>query len=255
MAEEVQKLFGDSLPGPASERLMTRAVKVEKRKQNIASPKRIQRPVGYDYPELATEIESRDDQNQAAEELRKNKTLDMLNTFGFVFKNQEKEKKKQAQTEGKKQSERAYKRVENLGSTKGRIKESAKIGLEARGAISEKRFTGEIFIVTLLLSLFKDFSDVLDLGTLGTVINLPVTIALFITFWGLGNRIRKLVIRRFIGAIILETIPFLNIVPVYTILTLWMRIKSDSDEEKAKRQEEEKERQTKNQRDNIENEK
>jgi len=245
MAERIENVLGNELAGPAGQQLAARGMRRKKIAKQKILPKKNQglRELNYQGPAY---LESPEEQNQAGQELRKNRTLDMLGNFGLRGGGQ-KESIQDKQKEWERQAEDAYKRIESLKSTRGRVKEGVKVGFEARGAIAEKRFTGGIFIVTLLLSLFKDFSDILDLGTLGTIINIPVTIALFITFWGMGQTIRKFVIKRFIGAIILEFIPFLNIIPLYTILTLWMRIKSDNDKAKEDNQRKEEERQIKNQ--------
>lgn len=109
------------------------------------------------------------------------------------------------------------------------ILSGAKLGLELRRTVDESRFEGIPFLIILLMAVTKDFiidpiSDAGTLGILGALVNILINVVFFIFFFGKGAFLRKLAIRM-IAPITIEYIPYLSMLPTYTLLILWMRYK------------------------------
>lgn len=109
----------------------------------------------------------------------------------------------------------------------GAAKQGLVMGVQMRQAIKQGDFSGGNFITVLLLSVLKDFVDIVAIGTIGVLINIPITIFLFIVFFMQLSVIKKYLLKRFIWPMIIEFIPFLSIFPAYTISTIWLKMKID----------------------------
>lgn len=106
------------------------------------------------------------------------------------------------------------------------VKQGVSVGLMLRKEISEGRFSGATFIVVIILSLFKDFVDIGTLGSIGWIINIAVILILFIALYG-NRAILKRFFLRIIITIIAESIPFLSILPIYTVVAIWIKMSAD----------------------------
>ena len=113
------------------------------------------------------------------------------------------------------------------GGPAGAAMRGFSLGMNLRQQAADGRFDGGAFYTVLFLSAIKDFVDLVTLGTIGTLINIFVTFALIIFFLGKRSILRRLLIRFFIGPMIVEMIPFLNIFPTYTIATIMFKLKAD----------------------------
>lgn len=109
-------------------------------------------------------------------------------------------------------------------------KEAIKFGF----AIRKEGWTTENFFVVLLLSVLKDFYDFIDLGTLGPILNIFVSIVLFIVLFNTGGKIRSRLFKFFFGAIIIEFIPWLSVFPFYILSTIFAKIHMDKKDKENK---------------------
>lgn len=109
----------------------------------------------------------------------------------------------------------------------GEVWEGVKIGFELRREMAEKGMTAGVFFTILLLSVLKDFGDLVSLGTTGWLVNIAISTALFIVFFMQRSFIKRFLIKRFIFPVIIEFIPFLDFFPTYTIMAILLKLKLD----------------------------
>ncbi len=90
------------------------------------------------------------------------------------------------------------------------------------------RLDGGVFYGLLLLSAVKDASDFFTLGTGGTFINIATVMAYAMIIISQPVAARRLIFKRNVGPAILEFIPFVSGLPLYTISIIYMKIKMDA---------------------------
>lgn len=115
----------------------------------------------------------------------------------------------------------------NLAKKRKRVEEVEIEIDELKNKINDARFDGGVFYAILLLSIAKDLIDVLTLGIIGTIANFFIVPLLFITSLLRGTRIKSKLIKRFIIPMGLETIFGLNMLPLYTLTTLILKVMAD----------------------------
>ncbi len=115
------------------------------------------------------------------------------------------------------------------------VKKGIQLGKYLRKRIDETRFDGGSFFAVLILSLIKDFSDVITFGVSSFVTTFVITPALIIIFlMRKGNIFKRYLKKKLIFAPIIKLIPFINIYPAYTILTLNLKLKMNKKVRKLK---------------------
>ena len=75
-------------------------------------------------------------------------------------------------------------------------------------------------IITLIFAILKDFIDLVTLGILGLITNIIAWIVISFYLSGKVGFIKRWLYRRYIFALILELIPFINMIPQWTIFVL-----------------------------------
>lgn len=75
-------------------------------------------------------------------------------------------------------------------------------------------------IFTFFCALLKDFIDIASLGILGIFTNIIIWIVISVYLWGKVGFVKKLLYRRIIFVIILEFIPFINMIPQWSVFVL-----------------------------------
>ncbi len=110
------------------------------------------------------------------------------------------------------------------------IKAGIELGMTLRQEIEDTNFSGGVFWTVLLLSIVKDAWDLIvgwaDLGLSGTLINVVITVALFITFFFKINFFEKM-FWRIVWAMGAEFIPLLDLFPSYVISTILLKYHSE----------------------------
>jgi len=81
-----------------------------------------------------------------------------------------------------------------------------------------KRSSFPYFILTI--AVLKDFFDLISLGFFGIILNIFAFIALRIWLLGKVGFMKRYLYRRYIFTLILEFIPFINMIPQWTIFVL-----------------------------------
>jgi hypothetical protein len=121
----------------------------------------------------------------------------------------------------------AFQKVAKKRSAITAVNQGVMLGLDLRGKIADGKFDSGTFYVVLFISILKDLLDVLTLGILGTVFNFFLGTVLFIIFLGKRSFFKKFIMKRYIKVWVLESIPFINIFPLFTIGTIMFKIKCD----------------------------
>ncbi|MDO8495557.1 MAG: hypothetical protein Q7S32_03500 [bacterium] len=81
-----------------------------------------------------------------------------------------------------------------------------------------------VFIFALVLSIIADIVEIVTLGTIGWLVGLVIDFILFITF-GMTRAGQKQW-KKLVGALVAESIPGINILPVRSIMVIWSFIAS-----------------------------
>lgn len=131
------------------------------------------------------------------------------------------EEKNEKKTEW--QTGRAFLAVARKRSAGEAIKQGIALGSNLRSQISDTKFEGSTFYTVLLLSVVKDLLDILTVGTIGALANFVITPALIMIFFMKRPILKRLLIRFFLGSIILEGIFGIAIFPAYTISTFMLK--------------------------------
>ena len=109
------------------------------------------------------------------------------------------------------------------------IKQGTILGEHLRREIADGKF--DAFIAVLILSLFKDIFDGITLGTIGSLLNIAISITLFIVFFLRKSRFKRWLIKKFVWRyiiiVIIEFIPGINIFPAYTVSAILLKLKVD----------------------------
>ncbi|MDA3840464.1 MAG: hypothetical protein PF572_05205 [Patescibacteria group bacterium] len=122
-----------------------------------------------------------------------------------------------------------------LFSKKEALKWGIKMGFHLRSKITETRFDGASFFTVLTISIIKDFSDFATGGLASYITTWIITPIIFLVFFmRKGNFIKRLAMKRFIFAPIVELIPFINIFPTYTLLTIMLKLRMNKKVTKLK---------------------
>ena len=74
--------------------------------------------------------------------------------------------------------------------------------------------------ITLIFAILKDFGDLVTLGILGTITNIIAWIVIRLYLFKKVGFIKRALYRQYIFALILEFIPFINMIPQWTIFVL-----------------------------------
>lgn len=111
------------------------------------------------------------------------------------------------------------------GGVTNAITEGLKTGGRLRATSNRTGFKGSSFAIILLLSIAKDFLDIVTVGLFGTIINIFISVILFSFFFLRSSLFSRIFIRIFVWPIIIEFIPFGNIFPSYTLAALLLRSK------------------------------
>lgn len=83
-----------------------------------------------------------------------------------------------------------------------------------------------VFLLTLPLSIIADTIEIITLGTLGWFIGLGID---FILFLILGfTRAGRKQWKKLISALLAESVPFINVLPIRTIMLIWSFMASRS---------------------------
>lgn len=108
------------------------------------------------------------------------------------------------------------------------IKQGILLGSEIRQEISDGRFDGGTFYAVLFLCVIKDSIDLVTLGTIGVIVNIFITITLFIVFFLKKSFLKKYLIKRYIWPMIIEFIPIVCAFPSYTVSCILLKMKLDN---------------------------
>lgn len=113
------------------------------------------------------------------------------------------------------------------------------IGEHLRQKIMQGSFTS--FIIAMCLAALKDVWDLtifVDLGFLAMMMNIIVTAALIRLTWFQGIWLKRLIVRKLLGRIIIvliaELIPGVNLFPAYTIGVLMIKHEANKHERQAR---------------------
>lgn len=91
---------------------------------------------------------------------------------------------------------------------------------------TQKKSTNSVFFgIALSLSIIKDIIDALSLGILGTIINIIVIGLIIIVAIYSGQSVKEILNKRKLvigSSAVIEFIPFVSILPVWTISIIWM---------------------------------
>ncbi len=97
-----------------------------------------------------------------------------------------------------------------------------------RKKIKKERFDGLTYYSALILALTKDLIDVLSLGSIGTIMAFIVNPLLTIILWRAGSSKAEGMLKRMVLINTFEFIPFVNILPWWTIMIIKMKIDRDN---------------------------
>jgi len=75
-------------------------------------------------------------------------------------------------------------------------------------------------VMTFCFALLKDFIDIVSLGIIGTIVNILAWIVISFYLFRKVSFIKRYLYRKFIFTLILEFIPFINMIPQWTIFVL-----------------------------------
>ncbi|PLX21745.1 hypothetical protein C0584_01415 [Candidatus Parcubacteria bacterium] len=118
-------------------------------------------------------------------------------------------------------------------ATKGKKKKSVSkrkllLARKLEKKIKKERFDGLPFFSAIILAQIKDIIDILSLGTVGTVLGFVIGPMLGIIMWSVGESSITLKLKRVIIVNVLEDIPFLNILPIWTLVIIYMKVQHDN---------------------------
>ena len=119
----------------------------------------------------------------------------------------------------------------NTKSAKDKKKVSARRRLLAKKVIRKirkERFDGLAFYSALMLALFNDLVDLLTLGAAGPFLSVTVDPILWVILWMNGSSKIETRLKRMTITTLLEVIPILSLLPIWTGVIIYIKITQDN---------------------------